>query len=152
MGNYERFMERSTMLCNAWESALLMMTRLPGTNSKNAKKTLKDFYADVRIGMRKWFNSSVYEGTIKATNYSKADSKPPNQGSLCNQNYPTPIIILNCKNRAVHYLSRVNRNSNKKEMYQLQIKLLRFSSSEPIILPYFSDDVIRCDPVLCHCY
>ena len=77
--NYQRFMERSSMLCNAWESALLMMTRLPDTDSMDAKKTLSNFYDSVRKGMRKWFNSSVYEGTIKATNYSKEDSKPPNQ-------------------------------------------------------------------------
>ena len=99
MGDYEWFMERSRMLCNAWESALLMMTRLPGTNSKNAKETLKDFYADVRIGMRKWFNSSVYEGTIGNTNYSKAKAIPPNQGSLCLKNYPIfdTHYIFNCK-------------------------------------------------------
>ena len=77
--NYHRFIQRSAMLCKAWESALLMMTRLPNSKSDEAKNKLDEFYAKVRRGMRTWFNSSVYEGTIKATNYSKKDSKPPNQ-------------------------------------------------------------------------
>lgn len=52
-----------------------MMTKFPETKIRTNNQTLSDFQQRVRTGMKTMFNSSVYEGYIPATNYSKNLSK-----------------------------------------------------------------------------
>ena len=69
------FITRSKKLCKAWESTLLLMTKFPETKIRTNNQTLAHFQQRVRSGMKTMFNSSVYEGFIPATNYSKNLSK-----------------------------------------------------------------------------
>jgi len=73
--NFLAFIERSKKLCRAWEATLLMMTKLPEKKLLTNTQTLAQFQQRVRTGMKTMFNSSVYEGLIPKTNYSKNMSK-----------------------------------------------------------------------------
>ncbi|XP_066910581.1 resact receptor-like isoform X2 [Clytia hemisphaerica] len=74
---FQAFIERSKKLCKAWEATLLMMTKLPEKRLITSHESLPEFQQRVRDGMKNMFNSSVYEGFIPATNYSRNMSKPP---------------------------------------------------------------------------
>ena len=76
--DFHKFIQRSKMLCSAWESALLMMTKVPTCQESKEKDDVNEFYNRVRDGMKIWFNSTVYEGIIQSTNYSKKTAQPPN--------------------------------------------------------------------------
>ena len=52
-----------------------MMTKLPSSSTITSNSTLKEFQTRVRVGMKKHFNSYVYEGMIHLTNYSRRSSK-----------------------------------------------------------------------------
>ena len=73
--NFASFLERSKKLCKAWESTLLLMTKLPSSSTITSNSTLGDFQRRVREGMKTYFNSTVYQGMITQTIYYKNSSK-----------------------------------------------------------------------------
>ncbi|XP_047143124.1 atrial natriuretic peptide receptor 1 isoform X1 [Hydra vulgaris] len=74
--NYELFANRSKLLCQGWESTLLLMTKFL-TASVDLEKSIEDFNNRTKAGMKTWFNSTTYEGFIPYTNYAKSKSTPP---------------------------------------------------------------------------
>lgn len=67
-GGFRNFIERSNNLCNGYKATFLIAVKRT-VDSKTAKYS--KFLKDVKTGMKKWFNVTVYTGLIPGTNYSK---------------------------------------------------------------------------------
>ena len=71
--SFQTHIERSKKLCRAWEVTLLLMTKF--SSSKKARTdAVASFNQRVKLGMKTRFNTTVYEGYIRDTNYSRIDS------------------------------------------------------------------------------